>query len=230
MFGLSNGDSDQGYADIDYAFYTYPATGQLWSTRRASASRSLGAYAAGDTLRIAVVRRCRHVLVEGRARPHEQPGPRPPAPRGHLALLRPVPPSRARPWQAPSSSSPDPAREASHAPFPTKPTPGRSSPRRSSRSCSPRSRRWPRRTESVPARPTRTSRPWPASSTPGDVVEVDGNATYPGDADLPPARRRGQPDRHPRHPRERQASRDLRRHEHRPLPHRRRSARAPTTT
>ncbi len=25
MFGLGNGDTDQSYADIEYAFYTYPA-------------------------------------------------------------------------------------------------------------------------------------------------------------------------------------------------------------
>ncbi len=30
MFGLGNGDTDQGYADIEYAIYTYPATGQLY--------------------------------------------------------------------------------------------------------------------------------------------------------------------------------------------------------
>ena len=54
MFGLSNGDTDQGYADIDFAFYTYPRTGQLMVYEKGVYRGQFGAYAAGDTLRIAV--------------------------------------------------------------------------------------------------------------------------------------------------------------------------------
>ena len=54
MFGLSNGDTDQGYADIDYAFYTYPPTGQLLVFEKGVYRGSFGAYAAGDILRVAV--------------------------------------------------------------------------------------------------------------------------------------------------------------------------------
>ena len=54
MFGLSNGDSGQGYADIDYAFYTYAATSQLWLYEKGVRLAILGVYSAGDKLRIAV--------------------------------------------------------------------------------------------------------------------------------------------------------------------------------
>ncbi len=54
MFGLSNGDTDQGYADIDFAFYTYPGTGQLLVYEKGTYRGQFGAYAAGDTLRVAV--------------------------------------------------------------------------------------------------------------------------------------------------------------------------------
>ena len=52
MFGLSNGDTDQGYADIDYAFYTYPATGQLLVYEKGVGIGRAGPYAVNDTLRI----------------------------------------------------------------------------------------------------------------------------------------------------------------------------------
>jgi uncharacterized repeat protein (TIGR01451 family) len=54
MLGLSNGDSDQGYADIDFALYTYPSTGQLLVYEKGTQRGSFGTYAAGDTLRVAV--------------------------------------------------------------------------------------------------------------------------------------------------------------------------------
>jgi hypothetical protein len=54
MFGIANGDSDRGYADIDYAFYTYPPTGLLTVYEKGTSKASLGAYAAGDKLRISI--------------------------------------------------------------------------------------------------------------------------------------------------------------------------------
>jgi hypothetical protein len=54
MLGLGNGDADQGYADVDFAFYLYPATGQLMVFEKGAYRASLGAYAAGDTLRVSV--------------------------------------------------------------------------------------------------------------------------------------------------------------------------------
>ncbi len=45
MFGLGNGDSDQGYTDIDYAFYTYPGTGQLMVYENGVYRGQFGAYA-----------------------------------------------------------------------------------------------------------------------------------------------------------------------------------------
>ncbi len=54
MFGLSNGDSDQTYADIDFAFYTYPPTGRLMVFESGSSRGSYADYAAGDTLRISL--------------------------------------------------------------------------------------------------------------------------------------------------------------------------------
>ncbi len=52
MFGLSNGDTDQDYADIDFAFYAYPATGQLLVFENGTYRATVGSYAAGDTLRV----------------------------------------------------------------------------------------------------------------------------------------------------------------------------------
>jgi hypothetical protein len=54
MFGLSNGDTDQDYPDIDYAFYTYPPTGQLTVFENGQFRGQFGAYTPGDGLRIAV--------------------------------------------------------------------------------------------------------------------------------------------------------------------------------
>jgi hypothetical protein len=52
MFGLGNGDSDQGFADVDFAFYTHPGTGRLLVYEKGTSRGSFGAYAAGDTLRV----------------------------------------------------------------------------------------------------------------------------------------------------------------------------------
>ncbi len=54
MFGLSHGDTDQGWADIDYAIYTYPPTGQVLVYEQGSYQATLGAYQVGDVLRVAV--------------------------------------------------------------------------------------------------------------------------------------------------------------------------------
>src|SRR5512141_1644638 len=54
MFGLANGDSNQGYADIDFAFYTYPPTGRLMVFENGVSRGSFGTYAAGDKLRVSV--------------------------------------------------------------------------------------------------------------------------------------------------------------------------------
>lgn len=54
MFGLSNGDTDQGYADIDYAFYTYPPNGRLYVYENGTQRGFFGTYAAGDVLRVSV--------------------------------------------------------------------------------------------------------------------------------------------------------------------------------
>ncbi len=52
MFGLSSGDTDQSYADIDFAFYTYPPTGRLMIFESGASRGTYGDYAAGDTLSI----------------------------------------------------------------------------------------------------------------------------------------------------------------------------------
>lgn len=54
MFGLNNGDANQGYADLDHAFYTYPPTGRLLIYENGVGRAKLGAYTAGDKLRISV--------------------------------------------------------------------------------------------------------------------------------------------------------------------------------
>jgi len=54
MFGLSCGDTDGGYADIDYALYTYPPTGQLLAYEKGVYRGAFGPYAQGDRLRVSV--------------------------------------------------------------------------------------------------------------------------------------------------------------------------------
>jgi hypothetical protein len=54
MFGLGTGDTDQGYADIEHAVYTYPPTGQLYIYEAGVYRAWGGSYAVGDKLRVAV--------------------------------------------------------------------------------------------------------------------------------------------------------------------------------
>jgi hypothetical protein len=54
MFGLGNGDADQGYTDIEYGILTYPGTGQLYVLEAGVYRAALGTYAAGDKLRVSV--------------------------------------------------------------------------------------------------------------------------------------------------------------------------------
>ena len=53
MLGLSNGNSNASYEDIDFALYQYP--GQIQVYESGTLKGSFGTYAAGDTLRVAVV-------------------------------------------------------------------------------------------------------------------------------------------------------------------------------
>ena len=54
MFGLSHGDTDGSYADIDYALYTYPPTGQVMVFENGVYRGQFGAYVPGDRLRVSV--------------------------------------------------------------------------------------------------------------------------------------------------------------------------------
>jgi hypothetical protein len=54
MFGLDHVDSDAGYADIDYALYTYPPTGKLFVYEAGQHRATLGTYSLNDVLRVAV--------------------------------------------------------------------------------------------------------------------------------------------------------------------------------
>jgi hypothetical protein len=54
MFGLGTGDTDQGFADIEHAIYTYPGTGSLYIYEGGVYRAGGGAYAVGDKLRVAV--------------------------------------------------------------------------------------------------------------------------------------------------------------------------------
>jgi hypothetical protein len=54
MFGLSRGDTDQSYQDIDFALYTYAAAGTLVVFENGSYRGSFGSYAVGDRLRVSV--------------------------------------------------------------------------------------------------------------------------------------------------------------------------------
>jgi hypothetical protein len=54
LFGLSNGQTDESLADIDFAIYTYPPTGQVF-VFEAGANRGVkGTYTTNDVLRVAV--------------------------------------------------------------------------------------------------------------------------------------------------------------------------------
>jgi hypothetical protein len=54
MFGLGSGDTDQGYADIEYAIYTCPGTGYLYIYEGGVYRAWAGSYAVGDKLRVSV--------------------------------------------------------------------------------------------------------------------------------------------------------------------------------
>ena len=54
FFGLSNGDSGQGFADIDYAFYPHPGQGLLIIYEKGVYIGSFGAFAPGNKLRVSV--------------------------------------------------------------------------------------------------------------------------------------------------------------------------------
>jgi hypothetical protein len=54
MFGLSQGDTDQDYADIDFAIYAYGPTQQLYVYEAGIAKGMFGTYQAGDRLRVSV--------------------------------------------------------------------------------------------------------------------------------------------------------------------------------
>jgi len=51
---VGDGDASVDYPDIDYAFFTYPPTGQLMVFENGTFRGQFGAYAPGDGLRIAV--------------------------------------------------------------------------------------------------------------------------------------------------------------------------------
>ena len=53
-FGLSHGDADQGYADVDYALFTDAGTGQVMAFEGGVYRATLGAYKVGDLVRVAV--------------------------------------------------------------------------------------------------------------------------------------------------------------------------------
>jgi hypothetical protein len=54
MFGLSHGDIDGGYADIDFALFTCPLTGQVMVFEGGAYQGTFGTYSAGDVLAVAV--------------------------------------------------------------------------------------------------------------------------------------------------------------------------------
>ncbi len=97
MLGLSNGNTNASYEDIDFALYL-TAAARSRSTRRAPSRARFGTYAAGDKLRVAVGRRGRQVLARTESSSTPRPRPRP-------TRSSSTPPStpRARPSAAPSS-------------------------------------------------------------------------------------------------------------------------------
>ncbi len=54
IFGLSSEDVDRSFADIDFAFYTYPGSGELMLFESGVYVSSLGPYSAGQKLRISL--------------------------------------------------------------------------------------------------------------------------------------------------------------------------------
>ncbi len=54
MFGLSHGDTDGSYPDIDFALYTYPPTGQLAVFEKGVYRGTFGTFEGSDRLRVSV--------------------------------------------------------------------------------------------------------------------------------------------------------------------------------
>jgi len=54
MFGLSHGDTNQGYADVDFGLLTYPPTGKVMVFEQGQYRTTLGSYQTGDILRVGV--------------------------------------------------------------------------------------------------------------------------------------------------------------------------------
>ena len=54
MCGLANGDTDQGYADIDFALYLRRSMASSYIYEKGTYRGSFGAYAPGDKLKVAV--------------------------------------------------------------------------------------------------------------------------------------------------------------------------------
>jgi len=54
IFGLSNGNTDENYTDIDFAIYTYKDDGNLYVFENGVTRGSFGSYDVGDVLRVAV--------------------------------------------------------------------------------------------------------------------------------------------------------------------------------
>ena len=54
MFGLSNGNTDENFTDIDFAIYTYANNGNLYVYENGVGYGPFGSYAAGDVLRVSV--------------------------------------------------------------------------------------------------------------------------------------------------------------------------------
>ena len=94
MFGLANGDTDQGWADIDFALYTYAGNGKLQIYEKGTYRGSFEAYAPGDKLKVAVGVRRGQVLPQRHSALHVHSGPHPPAEGRHLTVLDGDGPSR----------------------------------------------------------------------------------------------------------------------------------------
>ena len=120
LLGLSNGNTNTSYEDIDFAIDAY-AGGQIKVYENGALKGTFGTYVTGDKLRVAVVGGVVQVLQERNRLLHLHQGPDLPAPRRHRALqhrrhpqrrgrlglrghhLR--PPRRATPWCGPPPSA-----------------------------------------------------------------------------------------------------------------------------
>ncbi len=108
MFGLTHEDLDQSYADIDFAFYTYAATGPLLIYENGTYRRTAGSYSPGETLRITVDA---GTSATGKTAHSSTRAPRLPSdPSGSTRPSTPTAPtSRVRRSEAPASSTWSPA-------------------------------------------------------------------------------------------------------------------------